>query len=143
MFYYATISPDEVELMRRVSKVIRNGRVLAIAPGKLVFAYSEVAVPEGSLFIDCTATAAPFSTQSNTNPIFKDGLITLKPLHVPLVTFSAALAAFLEANYEIDEARNALANLGPLTDTPATYPYGFLVTMMNRGAWSQYEKIMA
>jgi hypothetical protein len=74
-------------------------------------------------------------------PIFEDGLITLQPLHVPLVTFSAAIAAFLEANFETDEERNALAIPGPLTDTPETFPCGYLVTMMNRGAWSQNEKI--
>lgn len=143
MFHYATISQGEVDVLRRITKVIRNGRVTAIEPGKLVFANSDVAVPEGSLFIDCTATAVPFSTQSNYRPVFDGDIITLKPLHVPLVTFSAALAAFLEANYDSDDARNALASPGPLTDTPATFPYGFFVTMMNRGAWSQDEKISA
>jgi hypothetical protein len=143
MFHYATISQGEVDLLRRIAKVIRNGRVTGIEPGKLVFAESEAAVPDDSLFIDCTATAVRFSTQSNTRSIFDGETITLKPLHVPLVTFSAALCAFLEANYDSDDARNALATPAALTDTPATFPYGFLMSMMNRGKWTQDPMISA
>jgi hypothetical protein len=53
------------------------------------------------------------------------------------------MAAFLEANFKSDEERNALAIPGPLTDTPETFPCGYLITMMNRGAWSQNDQISA
>ena len=144
MFHYATISPGEVELLRRIKNVIRKGRVTAIETGRMVFSNGEeVEVPARTLFIDCTATAVPFGASKNLRPLFEGDLITLQPLHVPLVTFSAAVAAFLEANFDDDEERNALAIPGPLTDTPETFPSGYLVTMMNRGAWSQNDQISA
>ncbi len=61
MFHYAVISRGEIDMLRQVKNVIRNGHVTAITRGVLHFKDSEVAVPGNSLFIDCTATAVPFA----------------------------------------------------------------------------------
>lgn len=143
MFHYATISEGEVDLLRKITNVVRHGRVSAIAPDEMIFADTEVTVPENSLFIDCTATAVDFRSHNKSIPIFDGERITLQALHVPLVTFSAAIAAFIETNFDSDDEKNALAVPGPLTDTPNTYPLAFLSNMMNRGAWSQNPKIAA
>ncbi|MDZ4307675.1 NAD(P)-binding protein [Allopontixanthobacter sp.] len=137
MFHFATISEGEVDLLRRITRVVRHGRVTGIAAGRMVFASAEISVPEDALFIDCTATAVDFHAYNSHVPLFGGERITLQALHVPLVTLSAAVAAFLEANFDSDEARNALARPGPLTDTPNTYALAMLTTMMNRGAWAQ------
>ena len=143
MFHYATISEGEVELLRKITRVIRHGRVKAIEPGKMVFADTEETVPEDALFIDCTATAVDFHEYNSHVPLFDGDRITLQALHVPLVTLSAAVAAFLEANFEDDAAKNSLARPGPLTDTPNTYALAFMTNMINRGAWSQDPKVSA
>jgi len=143
MFHYATISEGEVDLLRKITRVIRHGRVQAIAPGRMVFAACEETVPDDALFIDCTATAVDFHEYNAHVPLFDGDRITLQALHVPLVTLSAAVAAFLEANFDDDEAKNALARPGPLTDTPNTYALAFITNMMNRGAWSQNPKVSA
>lgn len=143
MFHYATISQAEIDILRQIKDVIRHGRVQAIERGKLIFADTQMAVPDDTLFIDCTATAVPFTVRDDQGPLFRGDTIVLQPLHVPLVTFSAAVAAFLEANFATDEERNALATPGPLTDMPATFPYAQMITMQNRGAWSNNEKMMA
>jgi hypothetical protein len=143
MFHYAIISRGEIELLRRITRVIREGRVSAIEPGLLRFEGSEVSVPEHSLFIDCTASAVPFTVRKDgQQPIFRGDTIVLQPLQVPLVVFSAAMAAFLEARMDNDDARNALATPGPLTDSPATFAYAQMINMMNRGAWSQNPDVM-
>ena len=141
MFHFATISRGEVDVLRRIENVIRKGRVTAIEKGKLVFADAEVEVPGSTLFIDCTASAVPFEARRTKRPIFDGDTILLQPLHVPVVTFSAALAAFIETAFDTDEEKNRFATPGPLTDTPATLPYAQWVTMMNRGAWSQSPEI--
>lgn len=144
MFHFAVISEGEIERLRKIKNVLRNGRVASVQPEALHFVNGDTAnVPESTLFIDCTARAVPFSIIGGQRPLFEDGLITLQPLHVPLVTFSAALTAFLEANFPDDAARNALAIPGPLTDTPTTFPHAFATTMMNRGNWSQNPQIAA
>jgi hypothetical protein len=144
MFHYAVISEGEIALLRRVKNVLRQGRVVSIDEGLLHFADgSDARVPGNSLFIDCTATAVPFSLRDKQGPIFRGDTIVLQPLHVPLVVFSAAVAAYLEARRDDDETRNALATPAPLTDTPATFAYAQMVSMMNRGAWSRQPDIMA
>ncbi|WOJ92221.1 NAD(P)-binding protein [Congregibacter variabilis] len=142
MFHYAIISRGEIEILRQVKNIIRHGRVTALSPGALHFDGDEVSVPEDSLFIDCTASAVPFSVNDNAGPIFRGDTIVLQPMQIPLVVLSAALAAFMEANFEDDEARNALSAPGPLTDKPSTFAYAQMINTMNRGLWSQNPSIM-
>ena len=142
MFHFALISEGEIERLRRIKNVVRKGRVQSITRGQMDLQEGTHTVPESTLYVDCTARAVPFSVAADgQQPLFEEGLITLQPLHVPLVTLSAAIAAFLEAQFDTDEERNALAIPGPLTDTPATYPHAFAVTMLNRSNWSQHPKI--
>ena len=143
MFHYATISEGEVELLRQIKDVVRKGRVTAIAPERMEFGQDNVAVPGNSLFIDCTATAVDFTTYNDLKPQFQGDHIVLRALHVPLVTLSAAVSAFLEAAFDTDEEKNALSRPGALTDTPNTYAIALLTNMINRGAWSQNPKVSA
>jgi len=142
MFHFAVISQGEIDQLRTITNVVRKGRVTAITPGEMHLQEGTHQVPENTLFIDCTARAVPFSVQADgKRPLFEDGLITLQPLHVPLVTLSAAVTAFIEAHFDSDAERNRLAIPGPLTDTPATYPHAFATTMLNRSNWSQNPKL--
>jgi hypothetical protein len=143
MYHYAVISEGEIALLRQITQVIRKGRVTGIAPGALHFGDAVHKVPESTLFIDCTARAVPFTAEENSGPQFRGDTIVLQPVHVPLVTFSAALTAFLEVHYPDDATRNQLARSGALTDTPATFPYAFMMNLMNRGTWSQTPEIAA
>lgn len=142
MFHYAIISRGEIEILRQVRNIIRNGHVTDITPGMLHFDDSQFPVPRNSFFIDCTASAVPFAVRGGQGPIFQGDTIVLQPLLVPLVVLSAALSAFLEANLDDDEARNAVAAPAPLTDSPATFAYAQMMNMMNRGIWSQHPDIM-
>lgn len=141
MFHYATISEGEIALLRTITDVVRLGRVSAIEPGRMQFGAQSLAVPDNALFIDCTATAVDFTSYNALEPQFQGNRIVLRALHVPLVTLSAAVSAFVEANYATDEEKNALTRPGPLTDTPNTYPLALLNNLMNRRAWSQDPKL--
>lgn len=143
MYHYAVISEGEIELLRQITQVIRAGRVTAITPGTLHFGDIARPVPEDALFIDCTARAVPFTAEANSGPQFRGDTIVLQPVHVPLVTLSAALTAFLEVHFSDDATRNQLARTGALTDTPETFPYAFMMNLMNRGTWSQTPEIAA
>ena len=141
MFHYATISEGEIALLRTITDVIRQGRVTGIEPGAMQFGAHSVAVPGKALYIDCTATAVDFAGYNALEPQYQGDRIVLRALHVPLVTLSAAVSAFVEANYDNDDAKNALTRPGPLTDTPNTYPLALLNNLMNRRAWSQDPKL--
>lgn len=134
MFHYATSSVAEIERLRAITNVVRRGHVEAIGKGCMRFADSEMALPDTALFIDCTASAV---TRRPPVPLFNKGRITLQMIRIPQPAFSAALTAFIEANYEGEERKNALARPIPLPDAIEEYPRASLVNLANQAAWSQ------
>ncbi|MEH6586210.1 MAG: NAD(P)/FAD-dependent oxidoreductase [Halioglobus sp.] len=138
-FHYPTISQGEVDLLRSIDRVLKIGRISHIDPGTLHGVEGDAKVPENALFIDCTATAAVRKTVS---PIWDGGTITPQLLQVPLVSLSASVAGFIEATFDTNEEKNALAIPGAMTDTPAHYPQAMLANAINRMLWSQSPPIM-
>jgi hypothetical protein len=134
MYHYATSSPAEIALLATVETIIRDGHVRRIESGKLIFENGERAVPEDAMFLDCTATAI---TRNPPVPLWRDGAITLQMIRIPQPAFSAALTAFIEAKFDDDEKKNALARPIPLPDGIADYPAASLVGMMNQRAWNE------
>jgi hypothetical protein len=134
MFHYATVSTGEVELLRSVTNVIRQGRVQAIEPDALVMAQGRVAMRSGTLYIDCTASAVE---HRSVEPVFQGGRIAVQLLRAPLVVQSAALTAFIEVHGSDDGHKNQLCTPVPFPRSLAGYARATQVSMMNQFAWSQ------
>lgn len=147
MFHYAVISEAEVAMLRTIARVHRGRRVTAVQKDALVFGEGSgserVDLPEGTLFVDCTASAVPFEQRTQTRPFFDGDTITLQLCQTPFVPYSAALAGFLEANFETDGEKNALVPPAPLTDTTSTYPYAVMMNLMSTAILSNNEKTNA
>jgi hypothetical protein len=58
-----------------------------------------------------------------------------------LVSLSAAIAGFIEATFDTNEEKNALAVPIQMTDTPADYPQAMLGNVINRMLWSKNPEI--
>ena len=141
MFHYATISEGEVALLRRIAQVLRHGHVEAVQPDGLLFRDgTQVALPAGTLFVDCTARAVE---RRPPVPVYQPGRIVLQMVRVPQPAFSAALCAWLEVHGGDDAARNALAAPVPLPDGVAEVPRAVVVNLMNQGRWNQHEALRA
>jgi hypothetical protein len=57
MFHFATTSTGEIESLRRITQVIRQGRVRAIDAQGLTLAQGRFEMPAlDTLYIDCTAS---------------------------------------------------------------------------------------
>lgn len=140
MFHYATMSRGEVDVLRRIRNVVRKGRVTAVAPTRITLEQGEIAIPAGTLFVDCTASAVE---RRPTVPQFADGRITLQMVRVPQPAFSAALTAYVEAHGADDAARNALTRPIPLPDTLDGFLRASLVNMANQQAWSRDRALAA
>ena len=135
MFHFATVSRREVELLRRVERVIRRGRVRALHADRIDFGdNSSEPVAPGTLFIDCTASAV---TRRPPVPVFQPGRITLQMVRIPQPTFSASLVAHLEALHDDDALKNKVCAPIPLPDTLDEYPRALLVHMRNQHLWNQ------
>ncbi|RED17286.1 NAD(P)-binding protein [Parasphingopyxis lamellibrachiae] len=138
MFHYPTISRGEVDILRNIGDVVRMGHVRRIEPGKMIFDSGEVKTAEDALYIDCTATAVE---RRPVIPQFQGDTITLQMIRVPQPAFSAALTAYIEANYEDDATKNSLGQPVPLPDGIDAYARANLVNMMNQFQWSQRPEL--
>lgn len=143
MFHYAVISQGEIDMLSAIKQVYRQGRVNRIEPGAMHFANESVDVPENTLFIDCTASAVPFEARGKQMPFFENDRITLQLVQTPFVPYSASVAAFLEANFESDQERNALCPPAPLTDTTDAYPYAVMANLFSTAILSGNQKTNA
>ncbi|MEP0391024.1 MAG: NAD(P)-binding protein [Erythrobacter sp.] len=143
MFHFAVISEAEIALLQQITKIHRNKRVSALETSAMIFGDERTYLPEGTLFIDCTASAVPFEQRDNGRPFFQGDTITLQLAQAPLVPFSAALAAFIEVHFETDDEKNNLVPPAPLTDTTETYPYAVMANLMSTAILSGNEKTNA
>jgi hypothetical protein len=134
MFHYATISEGEVELLRQIKHVIRRGRVQAIERDALVLEAGREAMPADTLYIDCTASAVEPRPML---PIFEDHKITLQLVRAPLVTFSAAMNAYVEAHYADDAQKNELCGNVPFPKEIVGFVESTLANMRNQMRWGQ------
>jgi NAD(P)-binding Rossmann-like domain len=135
MFHYATISTGEVETLRQITNVIRMGRVSAIDMTGITMEHGHLSFDsENVLFIDCTASAVE---PKPSVPIFQGDLIVPQLVRAPQPAFSAALIAYVEANYPDDEAKNRLCQTVPFPHMIEGYIPCNLANMTNQMAWMQ------
>lgn len=134
MFHYATISEGEVEQLRRITHVIRMGRVTAVESDRLVLEGGDVPIAPDTLCIDCTASAVE---PRPTVPMFQPDRIVPQLVRVPQPAFSAALVAYVEAHYADDDAKNRLCAPVPFPHQLSDYPRTNVVNMMNQFQWMQ------
>lgn len=138
MFHYATISAGEVEQLRRVTNVVRKGRVKAITAAVIELDEGSEPAVADALYIDCTASAVEVRAPV---PIFQGDRIVPQLVRVPQPCFSAALIAFVEAHYPDDATKNALCHTVPFPHDLTSYCTTNIVNLMNQGAWFGDERL--
>ena len=140
MFHYATMSKGEIDILRKITQVIRLGHVQAVERDALQLVQGRANLPPDTVCIDCTASAVE---RRPAVPIFQDNKLTLQMVRIPQPAFSAALVAYVEAHYADDAAKNKLCVPVPLPDDLKSYPRSTLVSMMNQFAWGQDKALRA
>ncbi len=138
VFHAATVSEGELAQLRRITDTARLGHVTHIHPDQVQLERGEIPADPDTLYIACTATALP---PRPVRPVFEGERITLQMVRFPQIPFSAALCAFLEAELDSDEERNALAAPLPLPDTVSDYVRALMPDMMNRYACAKHPKV--
>ncbi|MFE2938591.1 NAD(P)-binding protein [Streptomyces sp. NPDC059255] len=114
-FRCATVTRTELEQLRRVDDIVRQGRVVRIGDEAVELEQAVVPAVPGTLYVDCTADGLE---QRPAVPVFDGSRITLQSVVPCQQVFSAALTAHVEASYDRDETKNWLcaASSHPHTD---------------------------
>jgi NAD(P)-binding Rossmann-like domain len=134
MFHFATVSLAEVEVLRRIRHVVRLGHVQALHADRMVLERGSAIVAPGTLFIDCTASAVE---HRKPEAAFQGDRIVPQLLRAPLVSFSAAMTAYVEAHYDDEAHKNRLCAAVPFPHTLDGYPLTIMANMRNQFQWSQ------
>lgn len=117
-FRCATVTMDELDQLRRVSNIIRLGRVQRIESNQIVLDRGTVPTNSTVLHIDCAANGLQ---RRPVRPVFEDRRITIQPLVLCQPAFSAALTASIEIRSSNDVKRNQLSEPVPYPNTMSDY----------------------
>jgi hypothetical protein len=117
----ATITSDELILLRTVKNVVRLGRVSAIESAAINLASGELPLASDVWVVDCTASAVG---QQAAETVWGGNAISIPTLGPPGFCFSAALVAFIETKFADDAVKNSLL---PKEVIPTTFDPSALV----------------
>jgi hypothetical protein len=110
MYRGATISQTELEGLRLIENVVRQGRVTHIGETRIALEGGSIPTDEEQIYVDCTADGA---RRVPGRAIFEPNRITLQAVRTGLLPFSAALIAFVESAREDDAEKNRLCPPNP------------------------------
>lgn len=140
MYHAATVGEAELEQVRRVRDVVRLGHVVEIELTRLILDGGTHPTPEGTVFVDCTASALRANV-GVVRPVFQPGLISLQMLRLGQPTFSAALIGHIEATIGDDDERARLTAVSPMIDTVEDWIAGQAISMRNEAAWASNRAV--
>jgi len=127
----ATVSLPEIEELRKVKNIIRQGRVLKIEKDKLVFEDGSISNTNPKwLHVDCTADGL---TSKEPVPIFQDRKIVLQTVKMCQIVCSAAMIAAVEniGHSKNIQWKNEILQPVPYPNYPLDYFICELKTMKN------------
>ena len=101
----AIISARELDALRTVERVVRQGRVRRIESQRIQFDHGEAATQPGVLHVDCTAAGV---RETVPRPIFAGDQITLQHVTITGATWSTATLGMIEATRDNDAEKNRL-----------------------------------
>jgi hypothetical protein len=142
MCHGGTLSAAEREQLRRVTRVIRKGRVRRVGVDALVLDEGTVPAKRGELHVDCTAKGLGWAPP---RPIFEADRITPQPTRFGMMPFSGALIGFLEASERDDREKNRLArpNPTPRTGNRLDWAWATYLGAVNEATWGPEDDIQA
>lgn len=130
----ATITPAELEVVRRIKNVVRLGRVKRIEPDRIVLERGEIATGADAFHVDCTAKAV---APKPVKPIFDGERITLQFVRMCQPAFCSAFLGVVEAHFADEAKKNQLCTAVPSPERAIGWLSMSLQSMINSAAWAQ------
>lgn len=137
-FHSAVISLGEMEELRKIKDIVRQGHVTALNADHIVLTKGKVAARPDSLYIDCTATAFPWKPAT---PIFQGKKRVLQLVRSAMPSVSVSVIAFVESLDMTDEERNELLRPVPYARTTEDYISELMADLGNQIRMSQNKDI--
>ncbi|MCV7280679.1 NAD(P)-binding protein [Mycolicibacterium flavescens] len=140
MYRCAILSQAELAELRRITDVVRMGRIRSVEPGRMTLDGGTRDVADSVLYIDCTADG--LGGESPT-AVFDGEQIALQTVRTCQPAFSAAVIAHVEATYPDDETRNAYCEPVPYPHVPTDWLRMMLPFNRNQLRWFSDPDMLA
>ncbi|KAH8768170.1 pyridine nucleotide-disulfide oxidoreductase-domain-containing protein [Diaporthe sp. PMI_573] len=140
MFRCATVSLAELEQLKKIKNIIRQGHVIRISRNEVLLQKGSYTPNPDSLFVDCSADGL---AKRDATAVFQDDKIRLQPVRMCQQVFSAAFIAHVEAAYNDSETKNKLCRPIPHPDEGADVALAQMQTYLNGLYWNSHPKIKA
>jgi hypothetical protein len=133
MYRCATVTQQELSLLRKLEDVVRLGRVKRLEPHRITLQNGSVEAAPGDLYVDCTAIAFDVAPSRR---VFERDRITLQPLRTCQPCFNSALIAHVEVTRDELEEKNRLCAPNAYPMFPADWVRMFVASNLSEGTWS-------
>ncbi len=140
MYRCASISDDEVEGLRRIENVVRQGRVVSIEAERIVMEDGSIPTDGDQVHVDCSAAGLRLAPG---RPIFESDRITLQQIRTCQPTFNAALIGFVESLDDDDAEKNRVCPPNPYPDTATDWITATRIAQGAQVIWSQRPELAA
>jgi len=129
-FKCATVSHAEVQKLKAITNIVRQGRIAEITPDKMIFQDgSEYATSVEYLHVDCSSDGLG---KKPACPIFQGKSMVLQSISMCQQVYSASCIAGLEKNMGDDDAKmNEILKPVPHPETPKDYFELYTTTVAN------------
>ncbi|MET0336113.1 MAG: hypothetical protein ABW190_17750 [Rhizobacter sp.] len=138
MYRCATVSEAELAQLRRITRVVRLGRVQAIEPDRIVFAQGELATPPGQVVVHCSADGLRYTP---VEPVFQGERIVPQYVRRCSPSFSAAFIAHVEATPMNDDDKNALCRPVQFPQVPVDWLRMHIDSAVNQSRWAKSPEL--
>jgi hypothetical protein len=143
-FRAAVLSRGELAQLRRITDVVRLGRVTTIEPTRVHLVDGIVEADPDTLYIDCSASA--LHQPAPDAAVFAPGLVTLLPTRWAQPAFSAALIAFVESRFADDTEqnlaeKNRMCRVVPYPADPIDWLALWQPTLANAAEWARRPEV--
>lgn len=135
----ATITRAEMDVMKRVKRIVRLGRVQRLEAGRIVLDRGGIPTGPDVLHVDCSAKAV---RPRPPLPVFDGDRITVQFVRTCQPPFCAAFIALVEAHFEDEAKRNLLCTPVPSPERAIDWLSMTLQSAINTFAWMQ-EPVLA
>jgi hypothetical protein len=132
VFRGATLSESERATLRRITNVVRMGRVRNIGSDRIDLDNGSIPTDARQVHVDCTASGLGTPP---TRPIFERDRITVQRIQFGIDPFSAALVGHAEAVRDGDDEKNRLCAPANFSGEAVDLPEILLTTQRNQIAW--------
>jgi NAD(P)-binding Rossmann-like domain len=140
MYRCATVSQAELESLRLIEDVVRQGRVLHVGEDRIVLEEGSIPTSTDHVYVDCTAEGL---RKTPGRAIFDPNRITLQAVRTCFPTFNAALVAFVEAARDDDAEKNRLCPPNPYPNTAVDWIATTSISQCAQMRWSKEPDILA